>query len=428
MDTCSGETEYRALVSAARAAHVGCREDEALDYYRRAEAVAPGSLAEREAKWGQVMCAAALELPEAHTLIRLLESTASRTEPRELVRMADKQLSLGFRFGFIDHLADARRAVELVPEVEDPVIRCSFRSMYACGLNLSGYYSDALEQGRALLEDARNFRVDLALPYGHAMSAAALAGLRRYEEAYAELAHATTESRRCNDPNGEQTAYAIRVRTLIQQGRAVDACALEPPDLSAALKAMRGEVTASRGLALASLGRLADAQALAREAVVVTSAIEASSLSRAIELVIAVKTRNDGMLELGESFVNHAFDSGAIDVVVATYRANHDVLDVLLSSVGGRERTIFILARASDEALAAALGRSPGTALDPAEALSAREREVYELMCQGLSNQRIARELFISESTVKVHVHHVYDKVGIRSRTALALNARKNRT
>ena len=55
--------------------------------------------------------------------------------------------------------------------------------------------------------------------------------------------------------------------------------------------------------------------------------------------------------------------------------------------------------------------------------LSAREREIYDLLCEGLTNSQIAKLLFISEATVKVHVQHVFDKLGIRSRTALALNA-----
>lgn len=59
--------------------------------------------------------------------------------------------------------------------------------------------------------------------------------------------------------------------------------------------------------------------------------------------------------------------------------------------------------------------------------LSLREREVYELVCEGLSNRDIASRLFISEATVKVHVHHVFDKLGIRSRTALALSATRER-
>ena len=72
-------------------------------------------------------------------------------------------------------------------------------------------------------------------------------------------------------------------------------------------------------------------------------------------------------------------------------------------------------------------GRETASSRIPLETLSRREREVYELVCEGLSNGDIAKRLFITEGTVKVHVHHVFDKVGIRSRTALALNAVRDR-
>jgi len=59
----------------------------------------------------------------------------------------------------------------------------------------------------------------------------------------------------------------------------------------------------------------------------------------------------------------------------------------------------------------------------PRQKLSPRERDVYDLIIQGLTNREIARLLYIEESTVKVHAHHIYDKVGVRSRTALAAYA-----
>jgi DNA-binding NarL/FixJ family response regulator len=52
--------------------------------------------------------------------------------------------------------------------------------------------------------------------------------------------------------------------------------------------------------------------------------------------------------------------------------------------------------------------------------LSHREREVYELLAQGRSNRDIARTLFISESTTKVHVRHIFEKLGVRSRAEAA--------
>lgn len=51
--------------------------------------------------------------------------------------------------------------------------------------------------------------------------------------------------------------------------------------------------------------------------------------------------------------------------------------------------------------------------------LSARERDVVELLAQGASNSDIARALFISVPTVKSHLQHVYGKSNVHSRTEL---------
>jgi DNA-binding NarL/FixJ family response regulator len=48
--------------------------------------------------------------------------------------------------------------------------------------------------------------------------------------------------------------------------------------------------------------------------------------------------------------------------------------------------------------------------------LSARERDVFRLIAQGLSNAQIGHELFISETTVKTHVTHILSKLGLHDR------------
>jgi DNA-binding CsgD family transcriptional regulator len=53
-------------------------------------------------------------------------------------------------------------------------------------------------------------------------------------------------------------------------------------------------------------------------------------------------------------------------------------------------------------------------------ALTEREREVLKLASVGNSNKMISRKLAISEHTVKLHMHHVYEKLGVPNRTAAA--------
>ena len=60
--------------------------------------------------------------------------------------------------------------------------------------------------------------------------------------------------------------------------------------------------------------------------------------------------------------------------------------------------------------------------------LTPREMEVFELLRTGLPNREIARLLFIEESTVKAHAHRIYDKLGVRSRSALAVQAALERS
>ena len=56
--------------------------------------------------------------------------------------------------------------------------------------------------------------------------------------------------------------------------------------------------------------------------------------------------------------------------------------------------------------------------------LSARERAVVDHVVQGLRNRDIANLLGIAEGTVKVHLHKVYEKLGVGSRTELVIYAR----
>jgi DNA-binding NarL/FixJ family response regulator len=67
----------------------------------------------------------------------------------------------------------------------------------------------------------------------------------------------------------------------------------------------------------------------------------------------------------------------------------------------------------------AASAEAPGLA----EELTPREREVLQLLAEGLANKAIAQQLTISEHTVKFHVNAIMSKLGAQSRTAAVVRA-----
>lgn len=79
------------------------------------------------------------------------------------------------------------------------------------------------------------------------------------------------------------------------------------------------------------------------------------------------------------------------------------------------------LTRAASQPAAAAV--IPTTLPQNASPLSHRERQVVDLVSQGFKNREIAQRMFISEQTVKNHLHNIFDKVGVSDRLELALYA-----
>jgi two-component system nitrate/nitrite response regulator NarL len=65
---------------------------------------------------------------------------------------------------------------------------------------------------------------------------------------------------------------------------------------------------------------------------------------------------------------------------------------------------------------------SAGETKRMANRLTKREADIANLVSLGLHNKQIARELHLSEGTVKMHLHHIYEKLHLRGRTELALS------
>ena len=58
--------------------------------------------------------------------------------------------------------------------------------------------------------------------------------------------------------------------------------------------------------------------------------------------------------------------------------------------------------------------------------MTRREREVLRLLAAGRSDPEIAEALFVSPRTVEWHVGHIFDKLGLRSRAAVAAHAARH--
>ena len=80
---------------------------------------------------------------------------------------------------------------------------------------------------------------------------------------------------------------------------------------------------------------------------------------------------------------------------------------------------------ANDEAPAQAQA-SPTPRERERSPLSQREREIVALVAQGFKNKEMAEKMFISEQTVKNHLHNIFDKLGVSDRLELALYAIHN--
>jgi DNA-binding NarL/FixJ family response regulator len=85
----------------------------------------------------------------------------------------------------------------------------------------------------------------------------------------------------------------------------------------------------------------------------------------------------------------------------------------LAAAVAAAGQGLIVLPKSLTERL---LQESAPSVEELSEALTAREREVLDLLGRGLSNKLIARELHISEHTVKFHISSLYAKLGVNNR------------
>ena len=131
-------------------------------------------------------------------------------------------------------------------------------------------------------------------------------------------------------------------------------------------------------------------------------------------------------------------------LVLTTYDSDRDVLPAieagatgyllkdspraeLLQGVRSAHAGLPVLAPSVASRLMGMVGSADQRPAPGSAALSKRELEVLRLVAGGSGNREIARRLFISEATVKTHLLHLYDKLGVRERAAAVAVAYQRR-
>jgi DNA-binding NarL/FixJ family response regulator len=172
-----------------------------------------------------------------------------------------------------------------------------------------------------------------------------------------------------------------------------------------------------RALLTATAGNSDRASAQAAEARHTGRSWEAESLALLTEAVIAL---GNGKRDATKGRLRSVIEGGVYDPVVIAVRAAPHFGAFIAAQPPWRPWFQRLLTASRDVSLAASLGLRIPREAKTKTVLSPRETEVHELLAQGLTNEEIAKLLYISLSTTKVHVKHIYEKLGVRSRLEAA--------
>jgi LuxR family maltose regulon positive regulatory protein len=411
----------RAYVVAGRAAHAASREEEASALYQRALTSTTDPALKRVAAYGELAAAIELERSDAPELLEALGRSDS-LGPDDRVVLAGRRLYLETHFGMPVSLEDAGAARQLLGHVRDPMQRASFRNIYGHALAASGYFDEALGVIDEQLEDADHSRLEFVVPYCYTARAIVHTGKREYVLAEEMLDEAEQRALRSGDQTAFHIAWAVRNRLYISQGAFDLALTRELSPHAAVTRCLHAELLASQALALAGTSRPERARATAVGAEQESIGIETVISAACALAVLALRqgTPDEG-LQHARRALTRATESRMIEAFVVAYRGFPELVVCLLEDREAHDDLSRILLRVGDDSIVTSSERSD--AERSVQALSRREKEVLALLAQGMSNAEIGQVLFISPVTVKVHVRHIFEKLGVRTRAAAVLRA-----
>ena len=145
----------------------------------------------------------------------------------------------------------------------------------------------------------------------------------------------------------------------------------------------------------------------------------------------------DGVTATGRIKAGEAGTPPPPVLILTTYDTDADILAAVEAGASGymlkdappeQIQQAVLSAAAGQTALAPEVAaRLMGRIRNPSPALSPREVQLLELLATGMGNRAMAKQLFISEATVKTHLVHIYSKLGVDNRTAAIAVAAQRR-
>jgi LuxR family transcriptional regulator, maltose regulon positive regulatory protein len=406
----------RAHFRAGYSALLRSKEQLSISYFQKARESAIDARDLREALFGLYSAMSELDLPESTDILSHLDALVLDS-PDDQIRAEAVKLTHALRAGDLGDAVEAASPVlKALERAVNPLIVTSFLHVFSNASSAAGRYEQGVELAGRLLSLGSEHRLDFVRPFGVIDRAIGHLGTRSFADANHDIELTATLAP--NDVHIQGNLAALRCRLLLATGRAplaVDATQqgflTDVPPVP-----LRSELLAYRALALACIGEVGQSRAVLQEAE------EASRNTLVVQVLgpvlraIAAESRQE-RVEYIIALWNAASSTGHIDTLVCAYRARPDLLGEI-ANVADRDSLSAILARAND----GELGQRYGVAINRQRPhcvgqLTPREMEVMDLAATGLTNLEIAEALFIVESTVKVHLRHAYEKLGVRRRS-----------
>ena len=414
----------RSLNIAALSAHFDSRPEEALERHIQAAGCAVSTEDKRNAIWGQFITRGELgRKDDALATIALFEETRPTTREDRL-REAQAHITFATRFGGIERaLRRWGHFSDLVDARCDPLVMSGFLHTLGQALLLSTRYQEAVELTEHQEAEALRLGLDFVLSHTLCLRTGAEIGLRDFDAARVTLRRATPIVRKFDDDHSAANLAVLEAELCLVESlpaQAADVLEAEPEEWSN--PGMAGEFVGVHALASACAGDLGAAKDLVERSAQCSDQIEA--LMPRLWALAVISHVESGDAGLVNRTYEEAVRSGHMDSVVLAYRAYRPILGILANNKSYRPRLKHLIEDARDYGLARSLQLGVSAPPDTAKlALTAREREVLDLVRRGLSNAEIGQALWIEESTAKVHVRHILRKLGVRTRTEAAVFA-----